>query len=65
MRCLEDAWERLLPAEKVGGQSLARSVVRGTAVAEETAKFGVSHIMSPLADFGTGEKRRHRPPSGT
>jgi hypothetical protein len=34
-------------------QSLARSVVRGTAVAEETAKFGISHIMSPLADFGT------------
>ncbi len=34
-------------------QSLARSVVRGTAVAEEVAKFGVSHIISPLADFGT------------
>jgi hypothetical protein len=34
-------------------QSLARSVVRGTAVAKETAKFGVSHILSPLADFGT------------
>ena len=34
-------------------QSLARSVVLGAAIAEKTAKFGVSHIVIPVANLGT------------